>query len=124
MDLDEFCSGLFDNFPKIRYAAVHHISSEKLAGGMREGVSSYVDDEDHRKRIMGTILNWLSRNDLKDLAGKTRCLVEHTDNVTLLTFAMSKDKLLLISTEPNIDSPLTEKIKNFLQDASINKWYL
>ena len=124
MDLDEFCSGLFQNFPKIRYAAVHHVSSEKLAGGMREGLTSFIDDESHRKRVMGTMLNWLSRNDLKDFAGKTRCIVEHTQNVTLLTFPMSKDKLLLISAEPDLDGSSTEKINDFLKNSSINKWYL
>jgi hypothetical protein len=124
MNLDEFCSGLFENFPKIRYAAIHHISSEKLAGGMRHGLSSFVDEDDHRKRVMGTMLNWLSRNDLKDFAGKTKCIVEHTEKVILLTFPMSKDKLLLISTDPDFDDSPTEKISDFLKNSSINKWYL
>ena len=124
MNLDDFCSELFENFPKIRYAAIHHTSSEKLAGGMRDGLSSFVDEDDHRKRVMGTMLNWLSRNDLKDLAGKTKCIVEHTEKVTLLTFPMSKDKLLLISSEPDLDGSPTEKISDFLKNNSVNKWYL
>ena len=107
MNLDEFCSGLFENFPKIRYAAIHHISSEQLAGGMRDGVKSYLPLDEMTKSIHNTILRWKTRESLYPFLGSGQYSITKYDQVKRLTFPLrDAPAILVVGIEVEVDHDL------------------
>ncbi len=97
------CSSIFEIDPKIRGALIFHTSGELLAGGMRQGVESYLPRGEITKSTHSAILRWETRKKLEPFLGKGRYSLTEYEKVKRITFPLNPSALLLISTEVGAD---------------------
>ncbi len=104
MDYEKLCSQIFEIDPKIRFVAVYDFWAERIAGGMREGLDSHLEEKITVNPVNQALLRWKSRKTMEEWIGKTKYAMAEYEKVKRFTFYFNEDELLLISTEPNVDN--------------------
>jgi len=99
MDDESLISNIFSVFPMVRYAAIWE-NNEKTQGGMRDNVVSYFSDEYEKSSIIQQITRWHDDNESNSLGSNQYSLIVK-DKVRLYTINLTKNKFLMISTEPD-----------------------
>ena len=103
MEYSKLCESIFALHDDIRYAAVVDDSGLQIAGGMRSGMDSIVDQTNEELYLAQTALRKSMRQRFDDTMGKARfAYVEH-EKISILTFYLNKN-ILIVTLESNIDS--------------------
>ena len=103
LDYGKLCSSIFEIDPKIRGALIFHTSGELLAGGMRQGVESYLPQEEITKSTHYAIIRWEARKMLAPFLGTGKYSLTEYEKVKRITFPLNPSALLMISTEVSAD---------------------
>ena len=103
MDFEKLCQKVFSLNEDIRYAGVIESTGELVAGGMRKGTDSIVDETDEELFLAQTALRRSMRERFDETMGKARFAYVEREKISILTFYL-KDKMLLVTLEPNIES--------------------
>ena len=103
MDHAELCKKVFALSDGIRYAGVIDSSGSLVAGGMRKGIDSLVEQTDEELFLAQTALRRTMRERFDETMGRARFAYVEREKISILTFYM-KDKILLVTLEPNIES--------------------
>jgi hypothetical protein len=103
MDYDKICRQVFSLNEDIRYAGVIDSAGSLIAGGMRTGTDSIVDETDEELFLTQTALRRSMRERFDSTMGKARFAYVERDKISILTFYL-EDKMLLVTLEPNIES--------------------
>ena len=103
MDYDKLCKKVFALNDDIRYAGVIDTTGSLIAGGMRKGTDSIVDETDEELFLAQTALRRSMRERFDDTMGSARFAYVEREKISILTFYL-KDKMLVITLEPNIES--------------------
>lgn len=113
MDYENFCSQILEINPKIRFAVVYDSWANKVAGGLRKGLTSILSDRDENELVNLSILNWKARKDMSKSLGKTIYTLSEHDIIKRFSFYLGDDYLLLVSAEKdvNTDSVVDNVIK-------------
>ena len=104
MDYERLCDEIFKIDDKIRFVAVYDDSITKLAGGIRKGLKQYLTDDLTLLSVEGSFLRWRSRKNLKEWIGEALYAFTEYEKVKRFTFYISPKKLLLVSTERDVDT--------------------
>ncbi|MDX1596664.1 MAG: DUF6659 family protein [Nitrosopumilaceae archaeon] len=107
MDYEKFCSQILDIDPKVRFAAVFDEWANKVAGGLREGLTSTLSERAEKELQTLSILNWKSRKSMAKWLGKTIYTLAEHEKIKRFSFYLGDDYLLRVSTEKDCD---TDKI--------------
>lgn len=99
MDDESLTSNILSIFPMVRYAAIWE-NNEKICGGMRKNLESYFSDEDEKSSILHQIQRWYDDNGSNPLGSNQYSLIVK-DKVRLYTINLTKNKFLMVSTEPD-----------------------
>ncbi len=119
MDYEKLCSQIFKIDPKIRFAAVYNFWAERIGGGMKEGLDSYLSEKLTMNSVNQALLRWKSRKTMEEWIGKAKYAMAEYEKVKRLTVYFNENELLLVSTEPDADHELiTKNIKKLLSDSS------
>lgn len=97
---------VFRSDERIRSCALVDHTGTTIAGGMREGVTSLnptAEDERLKLQLLMVVLMGDSSN---RFLGKPNYLIIHRDNVMLIVFPVSVQRLICISAEP--DYPVSQ----------------
>ena len=94
---------------KIRFAGVVNHLGHLVAGGFRNGVFPLEDDVDMRKMYMQLALKVSMRRDFDYCLGQVKFSISRREKVVLFSFPMD-NKILLVSTEPDIDIEETARL--------------
>lgn len=86
----------------IRFAGLVSNHGNLYAGGFKEGIIPYEDDEKRRLMYMRFALESCLRSDFDDSFGTFRYSTVQREKVSILTINIC-NHLLLVFTEPNID---------------------
>jgi hypothetical protein len=103
MDLNKLCERVFALNDDIRYAGVIDGTGTLIAGGMRRGIDSIVNETDEELFLTQTALRKSMRERFDASMGRARFAYVEREKMSILTFYMA-DKMLLVTLEPNVDS--------------------
>lgn len=121
MDYQKIIDTIFELNDGIRYAGIIDETGTLIAGGMRHGIDSIVDQPSEELYLTHTALRKSMRERFDDTMGKARFVYVEREKLSLLTFYLDK-KMLLITLEPNIESQNTiDLAEDILDIVSGNK---
>jgi hypothetical protein len=100
-DLEKSCKVILD-LPKIRFVGVLNKMGNKIAGGFKEGVSSYLPDKDSRMMYVELTLEYLMRKDFDEGLGPIDYIASRRGKVTMISIP-TKDFLVLISAQRDVN---------------------
>ena len=103
MEYTELCESIFTLHDDIRYAAVVDDAGLQIAGGMRRGIDSIVDQTNEELYLAQTALRKSMRERFDENMGKARFAYVEREKISILTFYLNKN-ILIVTLEPNIDS--------------------
>jgi hypothetical protein len=122
MDYGKLCYDVLDLDAKVRFAGVCDNTGVIINGGLREGVASFLTNEEIKKANLITLERWRLHNTLADRIGKARYAMEEYEKVKQITMPLQDEHLLLISTEVDadhgkiIESAIQLVISNYVKD--------
>ena len=121
MDYQKIIDTIFELNEGIRYAGLIDETGSLIAGGMRHGIDSIVDQPSEELYLTHTALRKSMRERFDDTMGKARFVYVEREKLSLLTFYLDK-KMLLITLEPNLESQNTiDLAEDILDIVSGNK---
>ena len=103
MDYQRLCEQIFVLHDDIRYAAVVDDSGLLIAGGMRRGIDSIVDQNNEELYLAQTALRKSMRQRYDATMGKSRFAYVEREKISILTLYMNKNTVI-VTIEPNVDS--------------------
>jgi hypothetical protein len=121
MDYQKIIDTIFELNEGIRYAGLIDETGSLIAGGMRHGIDSIVDQPSEELYLTHTALRKSMRERFDDTMGKARFVYVEREKLSLLTFYLDK-KMLLITLEPNLESQnVIDLAEDILDIVSGNK---
>ncbi len=103
MDNQTLCERIFALHDDIRYAGVVDDSGMLIAGGMRNGIDSIVDQNNEELYLAQTALRKSMRQRFDGTMGKSRFAYVEREKISILTLYMNKNTVI-VTMEPNVDS--------------------
>ena len=103
MDFQKLCNDVLEFDPKVRFVGICDNTGEIKSGGLKEGIKSFLTDEEIKKANLITLQRWRLNNTLADRIGKARYAMEEYEKVKQITLPLQDEHLLLISTEVDAD---------------------
>lgn len=103
MDYEKLCEAVFALHDDIRYAGVIDDTGLLIAGGMRKGIDSVVDQTNEELYLAQTALRKSMRQRFDESMGRARFAYVEREKISIITYYMNK-KILLVTLEPNVDS--------------------
>lgn len=103
MDYQRLCEQIFALHDDIRYAAIVDDSGLLIAGGMRKGIDSIVDQNNEELYLAQTALRKSMRQRFDATMGRSRFAYVEREKISILTLYMNKNTVI-VTMEPNVDS--------------------
>ena len=103
VDYEKLCEAIFALHDDIRYAGVIDDTGLLIAGGMRNGIDSVVDQTNEELYLAQTALRKSMRQRFDDSMGKARFAYVEREKISIITYYLHK-KIFLVTLEPNVDS--------------------
>jgi uncharacterized protein DUF6659 len=103
MDYSKLCESVFDLSADIRYVAVIDDTGIPIAGGMRGGIDSIMDENNEELYLTHTALRKSMRERFNNTMGSSRFAYVEREKISILTFYMNK-YVLLVTMEPSVNS--------------------
>lgn len=103
MDYEKLCEAIFALHDDIRYAGVIDDTGLLIAGGMRKGIDSIIDQTNEELYLAQTALRKSMRQRFDDSMGRARFVYVEREKISIITYYLNK-KILLVTLEPNVDS--------------------
>ena len=122
MDYEKLCHDVLDLDPKVRFVGICDNTGIIKNGGLREGIKSFLTDEEIKKSNLITLERWRLHNTMADRIGKARYAMEEYEKVKQITMPLEDEHLLLISTEVDaehgkiIEAAIQLIISNYVKD--------
>jgi hypothetical protein len=120
MDYVKLCEAIFDLHDDVRYAGVIDDAGSVLAGGMKSGMGSIMDENNEELYLTQTALRKSMRERFDATLGKARFAFVEREKISILTFYMDEN-LLLVTLEPNISSHTAIDIAEDVMDILAKK---
>lgn len=103
--------------PQIRGVFVFHLNGELLAGGMRDGVSSYLPPDEMSKSLHDTVLRWKTRERLYPFLGPGKYSLTEYQKIKRITFPLESNSILVVGMESEVDHDIIiNKILQFIKN--------
>jgi hypothetical protein len=99
--LEESCQKVLQ-LPKIRFVGVINKMGNRIAGGFKKGITSYLQDKESRMMYVQLTLEYLMRKDFDKGLGKIDYIASRRGKVTMISIP-SGEYLVLISAERDVN---------------------
>jgi hypothetical protein len=103
LNFEKLCQQVFALHDDIRYAGIIDDFGALIAGGMRKGIDSITAEDNDELYLVQTALRKSMRQRFDKTMGRARFAYVEREKISMLTFYMEKNTLLL-SIEPNVES--------------------
>jgi hypothetical protein len=120
MDYARLCQAVFSLHEDVRYAGVVDDAGSVIAGGMKSGMDSLIDENNEELYLTQTALRKSMRERFDRTLGKARFAYVEREKISILTFYMDEN-LLLVTLEPNISSHTAIDIAEDVMDVLAKK---
>ena len=101
INYEKFCDEVFKLDKKIRFVGIFN-SRFKLIK-MREGLQSYLSNEETQYSIIDTFSKWRTRQGLAKKLGEPLYAMAEYEKVKRITMPINDDGLILVSAEPSVN---------------------
>jgi len=109
--LDESCKKVLE-LPLVRFVGVLDKMGNRIAGGFKEGVSSYLIHPDSSRMYIQLTLEYLMRKDFDKELGPVDYIASRRGKVTMISIP-TDEYLVLISAQRDIDvETVIKKVNN------------
>ena len=95
--LEDSCNKVL-KLPKIRFVGVLDKMGNKIAGGFKKDVISYLPDKDNRQMYVQLVLEYLMRKDFDDTLGSIDYITSRRGKITMVSVP-TREYLVLITAE-------------------------
>lgn len=103
---------------EVRYVGVVNKLGNLVAGGMKKGITSILDDEKVRMVYMQIQLDFQMRKELDDILGPIDYIASRRKNILMISVPV-QDYLILISANPDADDKkIIKKAEELFDDIS------
>jgi len=117
--LENTCKKIQQDLPSMRFAGVINQLGHLVAGGFRNDISPYVNNDRELMMYMGVVLELSMRKDFDDVLGQVNYLHSQRDKVSMISIPMGKH-IVLLATEIDVDVPKTvSRVKKEFLDLKI-----
>lgn len=99
--LDESCKKVLE-LPLIRFVGVLDKMGNRIAGGFKKGLVSYLQDPDNRRMYIQLSLEFLMRKDFDKELGSIDYIASRRGKVTMISIP-TKEYLVLISAQRDVN---------------------
>lgn len=99
--LDESCKKVLE-LPLIRFVGVLDKMGNRIAGGFKNGLVSYLQDPDNRRMYIQLSLEFLMRKDFDKELGSIDYIASRRGKVTMISIP-TKEYLVLISAQRDVN---------------------
>ena len=99
--LDVACKKI-QQIPKVRFVGVLNKMGKRIAGGFKEGVTSYLEDKQNQMMYVQLTLEYLMRRDFDENLGAIDYIASRRGKVTMISIP-TKEYLILISAQRDIN---------------------
>lgn len=99
--LEDSCKMILTN-PELRFVGILNKMGRKIAGGFKEGISSYLEDTDNQMMYVQLTLEYLMRKDFDRQLGAIDYIASRRGKVTMISIP-SQDYLILISAKRDVN---------------------
>lgn len=120
LKFDRICNEIFALSPAVRSAIVIDKMGRRMAGGMREGITSMEEKDDTQKLYVQFALRSVMREDFDEQFGKTLYSFSERERIKLASFPIDDQYIVRVSIEKK-ESRHNEIIDNILKIISDNK---
>lgn len=96
-NLEQACRKVLD-LPKIRFVGVLNKMGNKIAGGFKDGITSFLPDKENRRMYVQLMLEYVMRKDFDEALGDIDYIVSRRTHVTMISIP-TEEYLVLISAE-------------------------
>ena len=110
--LEQSCQKVLQ-LPKIRFVGVLNRMGKKIAGGFKEGVTSFLPDKDNQRMYVQLMLEYMMRKDFDKELGEIDYIVSRRSNLTMISIP-TNEFLVLISTQRDANA---QEIINHVNSA-------
>ncbi len=101
--------------PKIRQVSIYDTWAELMATQTQDGIKPYLPEKASKDAANQAILRWQSRKNLSSWIGKAKYSMTEYEKIKRFTFYIEDDKLVLVTTEPDLDQiGVVKKIQDLL----------
>jgi hypothetical protein len=109
LDYNRFCDEVIEIDSRIRYVAIYENAG--LFGKMREGMNSFLDEEETTKSLEDAVKRFAKRRSLSSKIGDPIYALETYEKVNLVTIPTGTNSLILVSTDAILNpSEIIDKI--------------
>jgi hypothetical protein len=120
LKFDRICNEIFALSTAVRSAIVIDKMGRRVAGGMREGITSMEEKDDTQKLYVQFALRSVMREDFDEQFGKTLYSFSERERIKLASFPIDDQYIVRVSIEKK-ESRHNEIIDNILKIISDNK---
>ena len=103
MDYQKLCDDVMKIDKKIRFAVILSNYGEKIAGGFRPNIESFLSPDEIQMSLFYAGQRWDTRIHLEHRIGKAKYSITEYEKVKQFTLPVDVKHLLLMSTETNAD---------------------
>ena len=116
VELETICKKIIKLNLKMRSARFINSRGHLLAGGMKNGLLSLEDQKQDEMMFMELALRVKMRHEFDKEFGKVHFSISYRDKVIVMSFPLSNDDVLLVSSEKEVDfSKLAFKILKLVE---------
>ncbi len=120
-ELENICKKIIKLSTKMRSARFINSRGHLLAGGMKQGLFSLEDEKQDEMMFMELALRVKMRHEFDNEFGKVHFSISYRDKVIVMSFPLSNDDVLLVSSEKEVDfSKLAFKILKLVEHLKKN----
>jgi len=120
-ELENICKKIIKLNIKMRSARFINSRGHLLAGGMKQGLFSLEDEKQDEMMFMELALRVKMRHEFDNEFGKVHFSISYRDKVIVMSFPLSNDDVLLVSSEKEVDfSKLAFKILKLVEHLKKN----
>ena len=116
MDYTKLCDDVMNLDKNIRFSIILSKYGEKVAGGFRENVTSFLNPEEIKMSLFYAGQRWDTRANLAHRIGKAKYSLTEYEKIKQFTMPIDEKHLLLISAEINSDhKKIIDGVLNLIQ---------
>ncbi len=104
INYDKICEEILKVDSKIRYAGIYH--KGKFYSKMPNGMKSLLPEAEIKDSILQAVKRWEGRLSLASRLGNPTYSFTKYEKVNRITIPVGEDGLILVSTEPSLESSL------------------
>lgn len=119
MDFEGLYKEIMNLDPNVRFAVILNRSGERICGGYRENLKSFLTPDELSMVIYHACQRWEGRKHLAHKIGKARYSMTEYEKVKRIAFPIDENHMVLISIETFVDhTKIINSVLNLIKMAN------